>query len=69
MRLGVVKFSAEYVVDLDNSEMVEHARDAVFEDVTNAIKHGEVASWIKEVEDQNADEGDIPEFLLEDIEN
>jgi len=32
MRLGKVIFKAEYVVDLDNEEMVSHAKDSMLEE-------------------------------------
>ena len=33
MRLARVEFSIGYVVDLDNEDMIDHAKEAVFEDV------------------------------------
>lgn len=63
MRLGRVYFSSSYVVDLDDKDMVSQAKDAVFDDVTNAIKFNEAGSWIKIEADPNAEPGDIPEFL------
>lgn len=44
MRIGIVKFAVEYVVDLDNPDMVEEARACVYEDVANAVKYDEVGT-------------------------
>lgn len=38
MRLGYVRFVGEYIVDLDNNEMVEHAMDYLEEDIKSAVK-------------------------------
>ncbi len=63
MRLGKVVIKNEYVVDLDNKEMVEEATDCLFEDVMNAAKYDELGLWIRTVEDSSLSEADIPEFL------
>ena len=68
MRLGKVYFHASYIVDLDDKDMVDHAKDCIYEDVTNSVKYDEVACWIKVEEAPDADEGDIPEFMREDDE-
>ena len=64
-RLGKVKYSIEYVVDLDNEAMVDHAREAIVEDLTNAYKYCELNAGIQVEQDdcKTLDEGDIPEFL------
>ena len=69
MRLGRVYFNASYVVDLDNQDMVDHAKECVYEDVENSVKHNEVACWIYTEEDPSLTEGDIAEFMTEDIDN
>lgn len=70
MKLGKVVVSAEYVVDMDNEEMVRHAKDCLWEDVMCAVKYDELGEWLDVVEAPDADESDIPEFLLdEDEEN
>lgn len=68
MRLGKVKISYEYVVDLDNESMVEQAKDALFEDISNSIKYEELGQIITTEETPNASENDIPDFLLEEDE-
>jgi hypothetical protein len=62
-RLGRVVINIEYVVDLDNPEMIEDAKQCIFEDITNSIKYGEVDQWIDVVPAPDAKEEDIPEFL------
>jgi hypothetical protein len=56
-----------YVVDINDPDMIEHARAAIYEDVCNLIKTDELAEAItlQEVDD-TLTEADIPEFLLED---
>lgn len=63
-RLGRVTYTVSYVVDLDNRDMVDEAKQCVFEDVMNAVKYDEVAHWIKVEDAPDADPSDIPEFLL-----
>ena len=65
-RLGRVVMDIGYVVDLDNSEMCDHAREFFYEDLMNAYKNNEVGTYLTTVEDKTATEGDIPEFLLEE---
>ena len=68
MKLGKVVINLEYVVDLDNKEMVEHAQDALYEDLMSAYKYNGLANWIGIKEgDENLSESDIPEFLLEEL--
>ena len=63
--LGRVTFNVSYVVDLDNKNMVDDAKQCVFEDVMNAVKHDEVAALITVATDSTATQEDIPEFLLD----
>ena len=63
MRLGVVKVH-EYVVDLDNVEMVDDARDALYEDISNAIKFSDYGI-VKVEEREGLSENEIPDFLKE----
>lgn len=65
MRLGKVKFRCEYVVDLDDLDMVSHAEEAIVEDVLNAVKFNEVNNWICLEKDKTAKQEDIPDFLKE----
>jgi len=68
-RLGRMFLDLGYVVDLDDEEMVENAKDCISEDVMSAVKYNEVTSLIHIVESPDADEGDIPEFLLDNYDN
>ena len=68
MRLGKVFINREYVVDLDNQNMVEEAKDAVFDDLTSSFKYDELYSLIEVKEDPEANESDIADFLIEDTE-
>ena len=77
--MGKVKFVSEYIVDLDNEDMVDHAyivdldnedmvdhaKDAIFDDVRNVVKYNEILNWIKIEKMPKAKPSDIPEFLLE----
>ena len=69
MRLGKVYLSETYVVDLDDEEMIEHAREAIYEDVRYAVLHEEISSWIDIKEDTSLNEKDIPSFLIEEEES
>lgn len=64
-RLGRVAFDLGYVVDLDNNEMVDEAKECVLEDIHNAIKFGELDQYLEiQPAPANATEADIPEFLV-----
>ena len=67
MKLGKVYIGHGYVVDLDNKEMVEHARDALYEDMISAYNNRELALMIKEDISEDASESDIPDFLTENL--
>jgi hypothetical protein len=69
MRLGKVSFGSAYVVDLDNKEMVEHAKEAVYDDLTSAVKFGDAFNSLLVEEAPDAEEGEIPEFLLDEENN
>jgi hypothetical protein len=68
MRIGRVCIDLGYVVDMDNEEMVQHARDLLLEDLMAMFKGGqdEVDANIREDEDCIGayDETDIPDCLL-----
>ena len=66
MRLGKVKFEISYVVDLDNEEMVEHAKSWIYDDISELEKYG-VGPTIECCEDNSLKESDIPSSLQEDI--
>lgn len=63
-RYGRVFFEISYVVDLDDRDMVDDAKQCVFEDVMSAVKNDEVTECIKIKLDPEARADDIPEFLL-----
>ena len=65
MKLGRICVDLNYIVDMDNDEMVRHATEALYEDLMQGIKYGDLANWISISEDKNAKEDMIPEFLLE----
>jgi hypothetical protein len=68
MRLGRVVIHG-YTVDLDNEEMVEHAKTALYEDIMNAVKFNEVGNYIYiEKERPVLKAEDIPEFLKDEEE-
>jgi len=64
MRLGRVEFNIGYAVDLDNEDMVDHAKEAIFEDIQSANRNGVSINIVKDKSD-SLTENDIPEFLME----
>ena len=40
MRLGRIEFNMGYVVDLDNEDMVWHAKEAIADDVMSVVQGG-----------------------------
>ena len=66
MKLGRICVDLNYIVDMDNDEMVRHATEALYEDLMQGIKYGDLANWIRISEDKDAKEEMIPEFLLEE---
>ena len=65
MKLGKVCLDLNYIVDMDNQEMVEHAIQCLYEDLMQGVKYDNLTNWIDVIEDKNATEDMIPEFLLE----
>jgi len=65
MKLGRISVDLNYIVDIDNDEMVRHATEALYEDLMQGIKYGDLGNWIRVSEDKNATEDMIPEFLLD----
>lgn len=68
-RMGRVCFAFSTVVDLNNKDMVEHAKDALYEDLHYAVKMDELQCFFREVEDPSLKEEDIPSFLTEEDED
>jgi hypothetical protein len=66
MRLGKVRVLSEYVVDLDDENMVSSAKISLYEDLMNAVKFDELEAWIEVVEAPEANESDIPGFLKDE---
>lgn len=54
-----------YVVRAGDDQMIQHAKEAFYEDIMNAVKYDELFDWIDVVDAPGATEADIPEFLLE----
>jgi hypothetical protein len=65
MKLGRVTLDINYIVDMDNEDMVKHAIESLYEDLMQGVKYGNITDWIDVIEDKNATEDMIPEFLLE----
>ena len=61
--MGRVYINAFYVVDLDDPDMVEEAKNALYEDLMNSVKYDELYDWIEDTEDETMKEEDICEFL------
>ena len=66
MKLGRISLDLNYIVDMDNDDMVAHATEALYEDLMQGVKYGDLTNWIRISEDKNAKEDMIPEFLLEE---
>jgi len=64
--LGRVHITAEYVVDMNDERMVSQAKDALYDDVMNAVKYNELPQMIEVDKEDGLSVNDIPEFLLED---
>jgi hypothetical protein len=64
MRMGRLEFSIDYVVDLDNKDMVRHAIQAMVDDLNELVRY-ELEEYINEVEDDTLSVDDIHEFLTE----
>jgi hypothetical protein len=65
--LGKVQFKIEYVVDLDDKEMVYDAKEAIIDSLISIYKYDlEKHDFpIKIIEDSTLTKDDIPKFLLE----
>ena len=65
-RLGRVVVDLGYVVDIENPEMVEHAKRCLYDDIMTADNNQNLNDFIEIHEDKKAKISEIPEFLLED---
>ena len=74
MRLGKVQVTFEYVVDLNNEDMVDSAKISIAEDIENSVKYdglllgGKTINIIDETMDECKflSQSDIPDFLREE---
>lgn len=66
MRLGKVHLPHHYVVDLDNTTMVNNAWDALHEDISQASIQNNLHEYIESIEDSSLSENDIADFLKEE---
>jgi hypothetical protein len=65
MKLGKIVLDLSYVVDLNDQDMVDQAKECIYEDIMNAYKYNEIHNYIEVIESPESKESDIPEFLLE----
>ena len=63
MKMGVVRISHEYVVDLESPEMVEQGKASLYEDLMCAVKYGGLWDWLDVEESPDASPDDIPDFM------
>ena len=57
-----------YVVRSGDDQMIQHAKEAFYEDIMTMMKYDELFESIEIVDAPGAAEKDIPEFLLEETE-
>ena len=65
MRLGRIEISYGYNVDLDDEEMVNDAKEALYDDLKTTHEWNEFEYYLSAEEDKKLGEGDIPSFLIE----
>lgn len=63
MKLGRVVIDLGYVVDMENQEQVAEAKRCFYDDLSNAQRYNELASWMEVQPDENATEDMIPEHI------
>lgn len=63
-RMGLVRFELSYAVDLNDKEMVDHAKECLYEDIMSMVKHDETFNCIRVEENSDIEYDNIPEFLL-----
>ncbi len=66
-KIGRVYFCLEYFVDLNDSYMVEHAKQCLYEDVMSMVKYDEVYGNIKVKESEEHSYDDIPDFFCDEL--
>ena len=65
VKLKKVTLDLYYVVRAGDDEMIQHAKDSLYEDIMSAYKSDTLYDYIRVVDAPEAAESDIPEFLLE----
>lgn len=65
VKLGRVELSFGYTVDVNDHDMIDEAKECVYEDVMQAVKDNTLDTWIKTRLAPEKTEADIPEFLLD----
>lgn len=68
-RMGKVYLQLEYMVDLNDEGMVNHARECLYEDIMSLVKCDEVFNAINVDEAPDASYDDIPDFLIESLDD
>jgi len=63
MKMGKVIFNMYYIVDIDDEDMMNAAKQCICEDIMSAVKYDELESYIETQEDPNITPDQIPEFL------
>ena len=65
--LAKITIDLGYVVDINDPDMIEHARNAFYEDIMSMVKYRELGDAIEVGEpDPSLSESDIPSFLFDD---
>lgn len=59
-----VVLDLHYVVRSGDDEMIQHAKDCLYEDIMSLYKSDALYDCIRVVDAPDAEEDDIPEFLL-----
>jgi hypothetical protein len=66
MKYKRVTLDLYYVVRAGDDDMIQHAKDCLYEDIMSAYKTDALYDCIRVVDAPEATESDIPEFLLEE---
>lgn len=68
MRKGKVFMYVEYIVDLDDDDMVNRAKDYLYDDIRECVLHEYVDDWIdiKELDSIEASELEVTGCLIEE---
>ena len=68
-KLKRVTLDLHYVVRAGDDDMIQNAKDSLYEDIMSAYKSDTLYDCIRVVDAPDASEEDIPEFLLEEQED